>query len=317
MKGLYLNHEHINHINFEWKDIILSIQNATAALEKNDFSQPIKPYLKYGNLTNRIIAMPAYVGGKTDTAGIKWIAGFPDNIKRNEPRANSVTILNESQSGKPYCIINTSQISAIRTAAVSGAVIQNSIDKNKSYKVGIIGFGPIGKTHLDMLENLFSDNITSYHIYDKKEETMMNIDNKKVHVHSDWQSVFEESDIFITCTVSTDRYINLTPKAEGIYLNVSLRDFELSCMEKVSIIGVDNWEEICRQNTDIEQMFLAGQLTKEDVLEIDQILLDSDFKNKIKSKSFMFNPMGMAIYDMSVAKCFYQAALEQNIGVDL
>lgn len=51
-------------------------------LANNEFAQPIKPYLRYNNLKNRIIAMPAYAGGECDMAGIKWIASYPDNINQ-------------------------------------------------------------------------------------------------------------------------------------------------------------------------------------------------------------------------------------------
>ena len=44
----------------------------------------------------RIMAMPAYVGGEFDVAGLKWIPSVPDNPERNGlPRANALVILSE------------------------------------------------------------------------------------------------------------------------------------------------------------------------------------------------------------------------------
>src|SRR5688572_18759407 len=113
---IYLNENHIKAIGINWSEIIETIRDAVIAMSHGDFAQPIKPYLRYKDPVNRIIAMPAYVGGKSSSSGIKWIASFPNNLARSLPRAHSVTILNRVDTGVPFSIINTPIISAIRTA---------------------------------------------------------------------------------------------------------------------------------------------------------------------------------------------------------
>jgi ornithine cyclodeaminase/alanine dehydrogenase-like protein (mu-crystallin family) len=63
-----------------WDKIVEVIRESVEMLSKNDYSQPMKLYLRYGAAKNRIIAMPSYVGGIIPWAGIKWISNFPDNI---------------------------------------------------------------------------------------------------------------------------------------------------------------------------------------------------------------------------------------------
>jgi N-[(2S)-2-amino-2-carboxyethyl]-L-glutamate dehydrogenase len=79
---LYLNEKHIRQIGINWDESISAITEATRCLKENDYSQPIKPYLRFGDLNNRIIAMPAFVGKEFNMAGIKWIASFPKNIEK-------------------------------------------------------------------------------------------------------------------------------------------------------------------------------------------------------------------------------------------
>src|SRR6184192_1700572 len=44
----------------------------------------------------RIMAMPAYVGGEFDVAGLKWIPSVPDNpARRGLPRANALVLLSD------------------------------------------------------------------------------------------------------------------------------------------------------------------------------------------------------------------------------
>lgn len=139
----YFNEKDFANFPFSWDETINEIGKAISYIDKKDYSQPIKPYLRFKDNSNRIIAMPAYIGGNIDIAGIKWIASFPDNIKAGIPRASSVTVLNDTNTGVPIAIFNTAMVSIIRTASVSGYLLQKYKEYNPlpKYNIGIIGFG--------------------------------------------------------------------------------------------------------------------------------------------------------------------------------
>lgn len=317
----YINEKDVRAMGTSWPEVFKAVRNATAAIRQNDYSQPLKPYLRYKDPRNRIIAMPAYLGGPFDTAGIKWIASFPNNITKNIPRAHSVIILNEADTGVPYAIINTALISAIRTAGVSGAVLDSYLAARKAPRkltAGIIGMGPIGQTHLDMLNGAFAGSIEKVLVYDLNEKVLSRVAAGGIPVEhcGSWEEVFDSADIFMTCTVSGKRYIDRPPRAGALYLNVSLRDFEPAFMQAADLIVVDDWAEVCRENTDIEWMHLHHQLQEADVATIGAVLLDGILADD-PGRSVMFNPMGMSVYDMAVARYYYDLSVRLAVGAVL
>lgn len=317
---IYMNQSDLEQIGIDWRKQIRNIQKAVNCLHENDFAQPIKPYLRYKNASNRIIAMPAYLGGSYHIAGIKWIASFPDNIHRDIPRAHSVVILNDADTGRPVSIINTAMLSVIRTASVSGVILDqyDQYKKLNNFKLGISGFGPIGQYHLKMCLSLLGEKISEIVIFDIKEVSLEDVPSpyrSKIRIASNWQEAYENADVFITCTVSKAPYINIKPKEGSLQLNVSLRDYTTDIYEFVKGgIVVDEWEEVCRENTDIEMMHKHRGLEKADTYSISDVVCGSVMEKLVPHQTVMFNPMGMAIFDMAVGAYFLEKAFELQIG---
>lgn len=319
---LYLNEQHVLEIGVDWKNLIGAIENAVRCLKEGDYVQPIKPYLRFGDLKNRIIAMPAYIGGGFDACGIKWIASFPGNIEHGKSRANSIFILNDINSGEPLSIQNTPIVSAIRTASVSGLVIKYYLKSRplSSIKLGIIGWGPIGRYHYNMCSKIFGDRISIYYLTDLKGINPDTLDFKnrhKIKIVDSWKEIYANCNILITCTVSDNAYITGEPIEGALYLNVSLRDFKTDVYKyfKNTII-VDNWEEVCREKTDVEIMHLEKGLKKKDTKTVIDVI-DSCIDNFPSRLPVMFNPMGMAIFDIAIANHYYMQAKKKNIGMNL
>ncbi|HEY7176533.1 MAG TPA: 2,3-diaminopropionate biosynthesis protein SbnB, partial [Micromonosporaceae bacterium] len=95
---------------------------------------------------SRIIALPASIGGDVRVDGLKWVSSFPDNVSAGVPRASAVLILNDHDTGYPFACVESSIISATRTAA-SAALAADwlSRERRRPRSVGFIGVGLIAR----------------------------------------------------------------------------------------------------------------------------------------------------------------------------
>lgn len=100
-----------------------------------------------------IHAMPGYVA-PTETAGLKWISGFPDNPAQGLPYIAGVIVLNDARTGLVTAIMDAGRVTALRTAGVSGVAIE-VLRGDSPATAAIIGCGVQGRAHLDMLLELF------------------------------------------------------------------------------------------------------------------------------------------------------------------
>ena len=310
----------IEKANVSWKRLIDNIGLGVRCLHKGDYVQPVKPYLRYGDPKNRIIAMPAFVGGPFNKAGIKWIASFPDNVRKNLPRAHSVVILNDAETGVPTTVFNTAQISIKRTAAVSGLMLKTYMTRQKkqSFKVGIIGWGPIGRAHMSMCSEMLSERLEQALVYDKRGKMQIHDHTGCQHgippslqFADDWRKVYRESDIFITCTAGTPRYIDESPRRGQLLLHVSLRDYEPASLRGVKQIVIDDWREVCRENTDIEQLHLHHGLAQNECVTLTELVCENRIGAFNCDEPILFSPMGMAVFDLCTA-VLYERELQQR-----
>src|SRR5216110_1005251 len=114
---------------------------------------PDSYFLKFPDKPDcRIIALPAYLGDGFGVAGLKWIASYPANVQRGFPRASAVLVLNNYEIGYPFAILESSIISAARTAASATlAAYWLSGQSRRAHSLGIVGTGFIARYVYDFL----------------------------------------------------------------------------------------------------------------------------------------------------------------------
>src|SRR6266568_7931182 len=122
VRGAYLAHHHRQTVN------------------------PRSSFLRFPDAPrNRIIALPAHLGGDDGVSGIKWIASYPGNVSAGIPRASAVLLLNRTNDGYPFACVEASIVSAARTAASAVLAAEAMVGRRRVASLGIVGTGLIAR----------------------------------------------------------------------------------------------------------------------------------------------------------------------------
>ena len=105
---------------------------------------PHSSFLRFGDgRPDRIIALPGRIEDDAPVAGIKWIASFPGNVQRGMARASALLVLNSTETGRPTAVIESSIVSAQRTAASAALAARELHAIDGETTLGLIGCGVI------------------------------------------------------------------------------------------------------------------------------------------------------------------------------
>jgi ornithine cyclodeaminase/alanine dehydrogenase-like protein (mu-crystallin family) len=150
---LYLSQADVAAAGPTMAEIIEALETAFREKGEGRVEMPPKPGIHPGGADNFIHAMPVYIPGM-QSAGIKWVSGFPANFRRGLPYITGLLILNDPETGLPISVMDCTWITAMRTGAAT-AVAARYLARPESSVVGMLGCGVQGRSNVEALQVLF------------------------------------------------------------------------------------------------------------------------------------------------------------------
>ncbi len=325
---IFLSQEDVLATGLDMGRVIGIIESVLGLHDSGEVNLPSKVILDLGERERgRINAMPAYVGGEFEMAGMKWIAGFPKNpAKYGIPRAHALTILNDAETGVPLAIMDGTYISAMRTGAVTG-VGAKYLANPDSEVFGIIGCGVQAKTQIMALKAAVPS-LKKVKGYDIKREAAEKFlawvsENMKMEcevVESPKQAV-EGSDIVVTVTVADEPIVKDAWLKKGCLLvHVgSYQEEEEAVVHNADKIVVDIWEEVLHRGTPLlAKLYKAGKIGEDRIhANIGAVINGRKKGRERRDEKIFYSPLGLGSEDIGVASQVYREAKKKGLGVAL
>lgn len=312
-------HDIITHARAE---IVEDVRRAYLMHDRGETVNPPSGFLRYPDRPRaRIIALPAYVGGEYEVAGIKWVASEPENRKRRLPRASAVLVLNDVETGFPFACLEASHINVARTAASAVLAAEALAGGRRADRVAVIGAGTIARGILDFLITTrwsVGDVVVHDSDPDAADALARHVKALGVPVAAvgPAASAIDGSDLVVLTTTATEPHITnpdaFTPRQN--VLNISLRDIGPEIVVASHNI-VDDVDHCLTASTSVhlaEQRyghrdFIDGTLAQ---LLLGEIEL-SDGKPRV------FSPFGLGILDLVVGHRVFRTAVERGLAQEI
>ena len=327
---LFLSNKDMFAVGVENMSLALEDVKQVYMLNKTgDVINPGKCVLRWGqtvedeNVMGRVNAMPGYVGGQYDMAGIKWIGSGPMNYKKGLPRASVTMILNDPDTKLPVCVADGTAISTVRTGASGGVAIELLARKNAEVMT-ICGAGAQAYTQLEAAV-LVRPSIRKVNVYDIRPENAERYAaiNKEKYPHiefvvtQDVETAVRESDIIDCVTLATEPFIEGKWLKKGtLVMNMSDYEVDHDCVYRADKVVVDFWENIKHRMISTVALMWKDGLFKDEQLhgELGDILSGAKSPRENDDEIIYFNAVGAGILDIAVATRCYRAAQKAGKG---
>ena len=314
---LYLSKADVEAIGVTMAEIIESLKITFRAKGEGRTEMPPKPGIHPDGGDNFIHAMPAYIAD-LKSAGIKWVAGFPENPNRGIPYVTGLLIFNDVKTGLPLAVMDCVWITAMRTGAAT-AVAASYLARPESSVVGVLGCGVQGRSNVEALKVLFP--LKTVRAYDVNTDTVQQYAKDlssrldlEVAPAKTPQEAVSGCDIVVTAGPIL-RTPHATIKAgwleEGAF--ASLVDYDSywdpAAMAQVTKFCTDDTAQLR-----LYQQMGYFQRIPEVHADLGELASGQKPGRQTAEERTMTANLGLAIDDMAVAPLIYRRALEKEIG---
>ncbi len=267
-----------------------------------------------------IHAMPAYIPS-LQSAGLKWVSGYPDNQRKGLPYIAGLLILNDPDTGIPLAVMDCTWITAKRTGAAT-AIAAKYLARKDSSTVGIIACGVQGRSNLEALASLFKiQKVKAYDLHPEVRDRYIKEMSEQLQIEIEPANNPRESvkdmDIVVTSgPILKHPQPTIEPGwlARGAF--ASPVDFDSywqgTALQEIDKLATD----------DIAQMAYYRQEgyfqdTPRPYADLGEIAAGKKPGRESDDERTMSMNLGLALDDMATAIRVYQRARGQGIGVEL
>jgi len=305
-------------------DCIELMADALSALARDEVHQPLRTIIRPPGARGLLGLMPAYRSGDRGAFGLKAICVFPENPSLGKDAHQGAVTLFSRETGELLALMNASEITAIRTAAVS-AVATRLLAREGAEELAIVGAGVQARTHLAALACVrpIKRARVVARTFAHAEQLVAEMQPKVpflVEAVRKNEDAVRDADLIVTATSSQEPVIDRKWISDGAHVNAigthspSSREVDSATMAAARVF-VDRRESALNESGDYILAANEGVVTPDSILgEIGELLIGAKTGRTSETEITLFKSLGLAIEDVACANYLYHKAQAQNVG---
>src|SRR5512139_1740477 len=316
---LYLSRRDVETINLPMQEIIDALEAMFKEKGGGRTEMPPKPGI-HTRPDAFIHAMPAYIPS-LQSAGMKWVSGYPDNQRRGLPYITGLLLLNDPETGIPIAIMDCTWITAKRTGAAT-ALSAKYLARPDSSTVGIVACGVQGRSNLEALSRLFKiKKVKAYDLYPEVAVRYAREMSEKLRVEVEAVKTLPEAVRGLDLVVTSGPILkNPKPLIGAGWLApggfASLVDFD-SYWQGAALREMDKLTTDDRAQMNYYRTEGYFRETPEVYADLGEIVVGKKPGRQSEKERTASVNLGLALDDMATAIRIYQRARAKGMGVEL
>ena len=299
---------------------------ALRSLGRGEGINPLRSAMRLPEERGILGLMPG-MSGSPDALGLKVVMVFPGNHGTPYDAHQGLVVLFDTQYGLPTAIVDASEVTAIRTAAVSG-VATELLAREDATELAILGSGVQARTHLEaMLEarpfhraRVYSPTEANRRAFAERESERHGI---AVEAVASAEDAARDADVICTVTSAREPVLKGAWIAPGTHVNAAgssvkfTRELDTEAVVRARLF-VDRRESTVNEAGDFLLPKDEGAIDDAHIVgEIGEILLAEVAGRESAEEITLFKSLGLAVEDLVSAHYVLERARAEGVGVSV
>lgn len=311
---------------------IEAMKQAFAAFSDGRALVPPRIHLPIARNSGVSLIMPSFVDAESagdQALATKVVSLFDGNQARGLARIQAAVMVFEPDTGRPVALLDGAMLTAIRTAAASGAAT-DLLAKRDSRTLALFGAGVQARTHVFAMcavrpiERIFVVGRTPANV-----AALIDWFGERKTIQAEFiaatsaQQALRDADIVCCTTTSKEPIFKDTDLKPGVHINAvgsytpQTREVPLETVRRALVV-VDSRHAAWEEAGDLIQPMQAGLIGREHIhAELGELVLGRKTGRTDDRQVTFFKSVGLAVQDAIAAKVALENAVRLKLGQEV
>lgn len=331
---LVLNSDDVRHA-LPMSAAVDAMKRAFAAYSAGRAAVPPRIHLGIPQNAGVSLVMPSFVWGEDDRAvaeqalAVKVVSLFDGNRARGLARIQAAVVAFDPATGRPEALLEGATLTAIRTAAASGAAT-DLLARPDVRTVAVFGAGVQARTHIDAMCAVRP--VTSVRVFSRSLEKVESL-IAEFRARPGWnvdlvaarspQEAIRGSDVVCAASTAPQPVFDDADVADGTHINAvgsytpDKREIPAATVRR-SFVVVDSRHAAWEEAGDLIQPLQDGLIDRDHVrAELGEIVLGTRLGRTDARQITFFKSVGLAVQDALAAQVALANARERGLGTSV